>query len=160
MYRGYLQDFTRRIKNANTKKTLRSPHFIEIEKLRKYLSGILSIDNYETYLGKKSDHFINDISDFNNKHIIQCNNKPISNIPKEPRYISSMTPIVIRNGQKQSRCYVNLSFQVLFFNIFFRTLIMNIDCEKVMENLHNITDNYNGYIQKIMILQVIQHIFV
>ena len=36
---------------------------------------------------------------------------------------------------------------------------MNIDCEKVMENLHNITDNYNGYIQKIMILQVIQHIF-
>ena len=36
---------------------------------------------------------------------------------------------------------------------------MNIDCEKVMENLHNITDNYNGYIQKIMILQVIQQIF-
>ena len=40
-------------KNADTKKTLRVHHFIEKEKLWKYLSGILSIDNNEADLGKK-----------------------------------------------------------------------------------------------------------
>ena len=40
-------------KNSDTKKTLRSHHFIEGGKLGKYLSGILSIDNEEAVLGKK-----------------------------------------------------------------------------------------------------------
>ena len=70
-----------------------------------------------------------------------------------------MTPIGFRNGQDESICYVNSSFQVIFFNIFFRTLIMNIDCKKYIENLDNNTDDYNGYVQKIMILQVIKQIF-
>ena len=67
----------------DTKKTLRSHHFIEKERLRKSLSGILSIDNDEAHLKNKTNKFINDIIDFNNKHIIQYNNKPISNIPEE-----------------------------------------------------------------------------
>ena len=114
LYKGSLQDFTWKRKNADTKKTLRSHHYIEREKLRKYLSGVLSIDNDEADLGNKTNQFINDISNFNNKHIIQCNNKPISNIPEEPRYISSMTPTGFRNGQDKSICYVISSFQVLF----------------------------------------------
>ena len=36
---------------------------------------------------------------------------------------------------------------------------MNIDCEKIIENMDNIEDDYRGYIQKIMILQVIQLFF-
>ena len=58
-------------KNTDSKKTLRSHHFIEKEKLRKYLSVILSIDNYKADLEKKTNQFINDIKNFNNKHIIQ-----------------------------------------------------------------------------------------
>ena len=70
---------------ADTKKTLRSHHFIEIEKFGEYLSGILSINIDEVDLEKKQNQFIIEISNFNNKHIIWCNNKPISNIPEEPR---------------------------------------------------------------------------
>ena len=40
-------------KNADTKKKLWSHHYIEGKKWRKYMSVILSIDNYETDLGKK-----------------------------------------------------------------------------------------------------------
>ena len=68
-------------KKADTKKTLRSHHYIEREKSRKHLSGILMI-----------------LATLTKKHIIQCNNKPISNIPEEPRDISSMAPIGFRNG--------------------------------------------------------------
>ena len=50
---------------ADTKKTIRTNYLIEKEKLRKYLSGMLSIDIDETDLEKKRNQFINDISDFN-----------------------------------------------------------------------------------------------
>ena len=70
-----------------------------------------------------------------------------------------MTPIGFRNDQDESRCYVNSIFQVLFFNIFSRTLIMNIDCDRMLTNLENSIADYNVHIQKIIILQVIQQIF-
>ena len=107
----------------------------------------------------KTNQVINDKSNFNNTHIMKSNIQPISNITEEERFISSMTPIGFRNGQDESRCYVNSSFQVLFFNIFFRTLIMNIDCERMLTNLDISTDDYNGHLQKNMILQDIEQIF-
>ena len=36
---------------------------------------------------------------------------------------------------------------------------MNIDCDRMLTNLGNSTDDYNGHIQKNMILPVIEHIF-
>ena len=71
---------------------------------------MLSIDIDESYIEKKTNQFINDISDFNNKHIIQCYKKTISNITEEPHYISSMTQTGFIDGKYESRCYVNLSF--------------------------------------------------
>ena len=88
-------------KKADTKKTLRSPNFIEKEKLRKYLSGILSIDIYEADTEKKTNQFINDISNFNNKHTIQCYNETISNIPEEPRYILIVYWIVMKSKSSE-----------------------------------------------------------
>ena len=44
------------------------------------------IDDDDTDLEKKTNQFINDISNFNNEHIIQCNNKHIYNIPEETGY--------------------------------------------------------------------------
>ena len=114
-----MHDFTWKRNNADTKRTIRSHHYIEKGKFRKFLSGILSIENDYTDLGKKTNQFINDKSDLNKKYIIKCNIQPISNIPEELRFIFSMTPIGFRNGQDESRSYVNSSFQVLFFNIFF-----------------------------------------
>ena len=46
-----------------------------------------------------------------------------------------------------------------FFNIFFRQLIMNIDCEINKYHKENSEDDYIGYIQKFMILRIIQQIF-
>ena len=80
------------------------------DKLIKYLSGLLSIVIDEADLEKKINQLINDITDFNNKHIIQCYNKTISNIPEEPRYISSMIPTAFINGKDESICYFHMSF--------------------------------------------------
>ena len=116
---------------------------------------ILMVD--ESDLENITNQWINDIRLFNNEHIIQHHNIPQSNIPEEPCYISGMTPTGFINGQYESRCYVNLYFQVLFFNTFFRHLIMNIDCEKVINNLDDSEDSFGSYFQKIVILQVVQY---
>ena len=36
---------------------------------------------------------------------------------------------------------------------------MNIDCDRILTNLDNITEDYNGHLHKIMILQVFQLMF-
>ena len=52
------------------------------------------------------------------------------------------------------------NFPSPFFQyIYFRTLIMNIYCDIMLTNIDNSLDYYNSHIQKIMILQVILHIF-
>ena len=60
LYKGYMQDFTRKRKKTDTKRTIPLHHYIEREKLRKYLSGILSIENDEADLGRKTNQSIND----------------------------------------------------------------------------------------------------
>ena len=63
--------------------------------------------------------------------------------------------MVNMNQYVMSTCH----FKLFYLIYIFRQLIMNIDCEKIIENLDNSENNYRGYIQKIIILQVIQHIF-
>ena len=38
----------------------------------------------------------------------------ISNIPEDKQFITCMTPTGFIHGKDESRCYVNLSFQVYF----------------------------------------------
>ena len=113
-YKRSMQDFTWKKTIADTKMTLRSRHYIWIEKSIKYLYGISHIENTKAYLEKRVEKFINDKSDFNNTHIIKSNILPVSNVPEEERFISSMTPIGFRNDQDESRCYVNSTFQGIF----------------------------------------------
>ena len=102
-----MQGFTWKKRKTIQKRTLLLHHYIEIKKLGKYISGILYIENDKAYIGINMDQFINNKSDFNNTHIIKSNIQPVSNIPEEERFISSITPIGFKNGQDESRCYVN-----------------------------------------------------
>ena len=56
-------------------------------------------------------------------------------------------------------CSVNSPFRVILFGIFFRQLIMNVDSEKMINNLDDSKDNIIIYFQKIVILWVVQPIF-
>ena len=114
LYKGSMQDFTRKTTIYDTKRTLRSHHYIGIEIWRKYLNGIILIESTKADLEKKVDKFINHKIDFNTTHIIKSNIQPVTNVPEEARFISSMTPTGFRNDQDESRCYVNSTFQVLF----------------------------------------------
>ena len=94
----------------------------------------------ESDLKNWKNQCINHIQNFNNEHIIQHYNANQYNIPEEEHYISCMTPTGFINDQYESRFCVNLSFQVHFFSIFFGQLIINIDCDKIIEDLDDSVD--------------------
>ena len=95
------------------------PSFHGRKELWRYLGGLLSIMVDEGDLENRTKQWINYIILFNNEQLIQRYNINQSNIPEESRYISCLTPTGFINGQDESRCDVNLSFQVLYFDIFF-----------------------------------------
>ena len=159
LYKGSMQDFTWKTTINDTNRTLRSHHYISIDSWRKYLNGITVIDSTQAELDKMVDEFISNKTKFQTKQIIKSDIQQIMNMPEKARFISSMTPTGFKNDQEKSRCYVNSTFQVLFFNVFFRSLIMNIDCDMMLRNLDKSSDDYNSHVTKIMILQVIQKMF-
>ena len=79
--------------------------------------GFLSIIFDEADLKNRTNQLVNNTRNLNKKHIIQCYNGTQFNIPEEPHYRSCMTPTGFINGQDESICYVNSSFQVFFLNI-------------------------------------------
>ena len=97
------------VRNELCQKILSTHHYIEKRKLWEYIGGLSSINIHESGIKKRTNQLINDISSFNNEHIIQCYNVNQYNIPEEPCYISSMTPTGFINVQYESRCYANLS---------------------------------------------------
>ena len=109
-------------KNYWYQKTLCTHYFTNKRKLWKHLGCLLSIIFDEVDIQNITNQLINDIKNLNNERIIKCYNVNQSNITEEPCYISSMKPNGFINGQDESRCYVNLSFQVFFFNIYFQTV--------------------------------------
>ena len=64
-----------------------------------YFGGLLSIMVDEADIKNRTKQWINDISLFNNEHIIQHYNIPQSNIPEEPHNISCLTPTRLINGK-------------------------------------------------------------
>ena len=71
------------------------------------MNGLTLIESTQADLEKKVDKFINHKIDFNTTHIIKSDIKQLTNVPKETRFISSMTTTGFRNDQDESRCYVN-----------------------------------------------------
>ena len=96
------------------------------------MGGLSSIIVDEEDLKNRTNQQINAIINFNNEHILMGYNVTQSNIAEEEQYISCMTPTGLINGQDKSRCYVNSQFQVHFFNISNRKLVVNIDCDKII----------------------------
>ena len=77
---------------------------------------------------------------------------------QEEQYITRMTPTGFINVQYESICGANSSFQVHFFNIYFRQLIFNIDCAKNIEEIYDSEDGFSSNFHKVVIIQVIQNI--
>ena len=67
MYKGSIQEYSHtKTRLADAKNTLRTHHYIEKEKQRKYICGLLSIVIDEADLENRTNQLMNDIRNFNN----------------------------------------------------------------------------------------------
>ena len=85
LYEGYLQNYSWKKIIYDTQNTLRTHHFVEIGKLWKCLSVLLSIIIDEVNIENRKNQLVDDIINFNNKHIIRWYSVTQSNVPEEPR---------------------------------------------------------------------------
>ena len=57
------------------------------------------------------------------------------------------------NQKHGFRCYLNSKFQVQYFYVFFRQLVMKIDCDIIMKKFDFDENNIDSNYQKAIILQ-------
>ena len=72
---------------------------------------------------------------------------------------SNFPPTGFINKKDEYICYINSTFKVQYFNVIFRQLIMNIDCDLILKNLDFDDNNSASNYQKELILQYLQNIF-
>ena len=70
-----------------------------------------------------------------------------------------MIPTQFINQKDESRYYLNSTFQVQYFNVIFRQVIVNIDDDLILKKLGFDDNNFAYKYQKAIILQELQNIF-
>ena len=96
---------------------------------------------------------------FNRTYIIQYKEKCDSKINEKIRHIPVITPSGFTIKIHESICYMNLTLQAQYQNIIFIEMILNIDCEYILNQLD--TDDHDFILnqQKVVILEELQKIF-
>ena len=79
-----------------------------------------------------------------------------SSVPEESRFIADTKPPGFINNKYKTRCYFNATIQMLYFDILFRRLILNIDCDNIMNFIDRNDEKFAYHYQKILIVKELQ----
>ena len=127
MYRGSLKDFYWK---KGTHECLYVPcvNFnVERIQTKQYLTNILKSDSSSDYMKERLDHWLDYFEDFHKKYIIMPTESLNYSFPEESIYILVRSPSGFINQENETRRYFNTTIQLLYCNIIFIQLILNID---------------------------------
>ena len=79
-----------------------------------------------------------------------------SSFSEESRYIAVISPPGFINQENETRCYFNETIQLLYFNVLFILLILNVDCDTMMTYLDKNNKNISYHYHNIMIVKELQ----
>ena len=82
-----------------------------------------------------------------------------SSVPEESRYIEFITPLGFINQENETGCHFNSTNQLLYYNVLFRQLILNINCDTIMTCLDKSNKTFAYHYQKITTIKELQHCF-
>ena len=74
-------------------------------------------------------------------------------------FVTVRSPPVFINKENETRCYLNSTFQLLYFNVLFRELIFKINCYTMLNGMKTESQYFVHNFQKIMILRELQKCF-
>ena len=105
------------------------------------------------------DHFLVSFEKFHNQYIIM---PPLSLNPlliEESLFVTVRSLPGFINQENETRCYLNSTFQLLYFNVIFRELVFKINFYTILNGLKRESQYFVHNFQKIMILRELQICF-
>ena len=126
--------------------------------MRQYLTNTLKCDTSSDGMKEKIKHWLGCFEKFQKKYIIMPIKSYNSYFPEEIRYTSVRSPPVFIIQENETRCYFNATIQILYSNVLFRKLMLNIYCFTMIICLNN-NIHYFYHYQKIMIMKELQKLW-
>ena len=108
---------------------------------------------------KKIDHWLDSFEIYHKKYIIIPSESLYSSLLEESLFITFWSPPGFINRENETRCYLNATIQLLYFNVIFRQFILNINVYTTMIGLDK---NYLYFVhnyQEIMIRKELKNCF-
>ena len=100
--------------------------------MKHYFTHTLKSDTSSGDINKKVDHWLNSFENFHKKYIIMPSQSLNSSFLEESLFITVGSPPGFINQEHETGCYLNATLQLLYFNVIFILLIINIDCYTMM----------------------------
>ena len=135
MYRGLLQDF---FWKKGTYECLEMPceHFcLKKNEMKDYWTHVLKNVTSSGDMDKKVDHWFYYFEKSHKKYIIMPSLSLNYLLIEESLFVTVRSPPGFINQENETICYLNATFQLLYFNVLFRQLVLNIDCYTMLNGL-------------------------
>ena len=153
MYRGSLQDFYWR---KGTYECLEMPcvHLrLKKNEMKDYLTHVLKNDTSSGDMDEKLDHWFDSFEKFHNKYIIMLSISLNYLFLGVSLFVTVQSTPGFINRENETRYYLNATLQLLYFNVLFRKLVLNIDCYTMLNGLREKSQHFVHDYQKIMIMR-------
>ena len=86
-------------------------------------------------MNEKIDHWLDSFEKFRMSYIIMPRESFNYSFTEESLYITVLSPLGFITIENETRCYLNATIQLLYYNVLFRQLIINIDCYTMMAGI-------------------------
>ena len=132
---GSLQDFYW-MKGTNECLDMPCVHFhLKKNDMKDYFTHVLKNDTSSGDMDENVYHWLDYFEKFHKKYIIMPSLSLNYLLIEESLFVTVRSPPGFINQENETRCYLNATFQLLYFNVLFRKLVLNIDCYTMLNGL-------------------------
>ena len=119
--------------------------------MKQYLTNIQKSNTSSDIMEEKVDHWLDFFQKYHKNYTIMPTESFNSSCPENSIYISVIPSPGLINQENETRCYFNATIQLLYWNILFVVLILNINWYNTMISLDKNNKQSVHHYQKIMI---------
>ena len=101
----------------------------------KYWTHVLKNDTSSGNMDEKVDHWLDSFEKFHKKYIIMPSISLNYLLIEESLFVTVWSPPGFINRENETRFYLNATFQLLYFNVIFRQLVLKINCYTMLNGL-------------------------
>ena len=124
--------------------------------MKQYSTHILKSDTSSRDMNKKVDHWLDSFENFHKKYIIMPSESLNSSFIEESLFVTVWSPPGFINQETETRCYLNANIQMLYFNVLFGKLMLNLDCYTMVIGMDRKNQYFFHNYQNIMIMKELQ----